>query len=278
MQDLGKITIDINEGGKASAGGAASGGASAPTAKSIMGQGASKVLDFAGKSIDGAAGFVSKAMMGIGAAVGVATVAFGAVVQAVKAVAAALMALHKFIMDVAGELRDFSPGIQLAELGNDLNMMLTKFRLGNQYGAGIGAQIKEAGRVDRATLEIKTALAGMGSAFLRPITKLLADILEKIVQYLPKIINFLAGVASVMTEISKYSTHAGVSREAARALVPGGGLMLFDAVNPESGIVKMWRDIANDLRAINRNTRPDVDYKALNAPFLADLALMGAKI
>jgi hypothetical protein len=280
MQDLGKITIDINEGGGSSAGGAAAGGASSGSGavKSILGQGMNKALDAAGKSIDGAANMASTALAGIGVAIGVASAAFGVLVSGVKAVADALLSLHKFIMEMAGEIREYSPGIQMAEMGNEITMMMTKFRLGSQYGASIGSQIKEAGRVDRATLEIKTVLASMGSVFLRPITKLLGDILESIVRSLPKIINVMAAFANYMAEASKYATYAGASREAARKFVPAGGLDLFDWANPESPIVKMWKDIATELRAINRKTPDSNNYKALNAPFLADLALMGAKI
>jgi len=278
MQDLGKITIDINEGGGSSAGGAAGGNASsgAKAVKSTLGL--MKTLDAAGKAVDGAIGMVGKALVGISVAIGVASAAFGVLVSAVKMVADAFLSLHKFIMEMAGEIREYSPGIQMAELGNELTMMMTKFRLGNQYGASIGSQIKEAGRVDRATLEIKTALASMGSVFLRPITKLLADILESIVRSLPKIINFMAAFAGYLAETAKYATYAGASREAARALVPAGGLELFDWAVPESPLVKLWRDIERELRSLNRKTPDPNNYRALNAPFLADLALMGAKV
>jgi hypothetical protein len=237
-----------------------------------------KTLDAAGKAVDGAIGMVGKAMVGISVAIGVASAAFGVLVSAVKMVADALLSLHKFIMEMAGEIREYSPGIQMAEMGNEITMMMTKFRLGSQYGGSIGSQIKEAGRVDRATLEIKTVLASMGSVFLRPITKLLADILESIVRSLPKIINVMAALANYMAEASKYATYAGASREAARKFVPAGGLDLFDWAMPESPIVKLWRDIERELRSLNRKTPDPNNYRALNAPFLADLALMGAKV
>jgi hypothetical protein len=197
---------------------------------------------------------------------------------AVKFVADALLSLHKFIMEMAGEIREYSPGIQMAEMGNEITMMMTKFRLGNQYGGSIGSQIKEAGRVDRATLEIKTVLASMGSVFLRPITKLLADILESIVRSLPKIINVMAAFAKYMAEASRYATYGGVSRELARKMVPSSHLNLFDQAVPESPIVKLWRDIERELRSLNRKTPDPNNYRALNAPFLADLALMGARV
>jgi len=278
MQDLGKITIDINEGGGSSAGGAASGGGSsgAKAVKSTLGL--MKTLDAAGKAVDGAIGMIGKALVGISVAVGVASAAFGVLISVVKAVADALLSLHKFIMETAGEIREYSPGIQMAEMGNEITMMLTKFRLGSQYGGSIGSQIKEAGRVDRATLEIKTVLASMGSVFLRPITKLLGEILESIVRSLPKIINVMASFAKYMAEASKYATYGGASREAARKFIPAGGLDLFDWAMPESPIVKLWRDIERELRSLNRKTPDPNNYRALNAPFLADLALMGARV
>jgi len=280
MQDLGKITIDINEGGGSSAGGAAAGGASSGSGavKSILGQGMNKALDSAGKAVDGAIGMVGKALAGIGMAIGVAAAAFGVLISVVKAVADALLSLHKFIMETAGEIREYSPGIQMAEMGNEITMMLTKFRLGSQYGGSIGSQIKEAGRVDRATLEIKTVLASMGSVFLRPITKLLGDILESIVRNLPKIINATATFAKYMAEASRYATYGGVNRELARKMTPSNMLNFFDQVVPETPIVQLWKDIERELRSLNRKTPDPNNYRALNAPFLADLALMGAKV
>jgi hypothetical protein len=55
-------------------------------------------------------------------------------------------------------------------------------------------------------------------------------------------------------------------------------LNFFDQVVPETPIVKLWRDIERELRSLNRKTPDPNNYRALNAPFLADLALMGAKV
>ena len=81
-----------------------------------------------------------------------------------------------------------------------------------------------------------------------------------------------------MAEASRYATYGGVSRELAREMTPSNMLNFFDQVVPETPIVKLWRDIERELRSLNRKTPDPNNYRALNAPFLADLALMGARV
>jgi hypothetical protein len=89
---------------------------------------------------------------------------------------------------------------QLAEMQNQIAMVNTRFRMGMQYGGAIGAQMLEVGRIERAFVEIRSAFAGIGAIFLRPITKYVADVLDNLKEYLPKITEAMAKAAAKQTE------------------------------------------------------------------------------
>ena len=158
MQDLGRIVIDINESGSSKA------------------EGISGIGNMNEDSAGGAAGAaeeigsLAEVASTAAAAFTVVIGAFAAMAKVVGKVADALIALNRFVMEVANDLRDYSPGIQLAEMQNQIAMVNTKFRAGMQYGGAIGAQMLEVGRIERSFVEIKAAFAGIGSIFLKPIT------------------------------------------------------------------------------------------------------------
>ena len=269
MQDLGRIVIDINEKG------------------GDLTEGISGIGD-----MDGAEGGMAEAAEDIGAmasAASFASTAFTAVAgvftvltKVVGEVGKALLALNRFVLEVASDLRDYSPGIQLAEMQNQIAMVNTRFRMGMQYGGAIGAQMLEVGRIDRAFVEIRSAFAGMGAIFLRPITKYVADVLDNLKDYLPKITEAMAKAAeavAVMVQLSSYGGTSSVLARMAVGITHGAqGQRLFDEMQPGGGIAAAFREMARDLRALNRKTPdPKIDYGALNQPFLADLKLMGMK-
>ena len=272
MQDLGRIVIDINEKGSAKAEGisgvgqmaGAEGGAEAAAAAS------GEISTLAT-----AAGFASTAFTAVA---GVFTV----LTKVVGEVGKALLALNRFVLEVASDLRDYSPGIQLAEMQNQIAMVNTRFRMGMQYGGAIGAQMLEVGRIDRAFVEIRSAFAGMGAIFLRPITKYVADVLDNLKEYLPKFTEAMAKAAEAVAVMVQLSSYGGTSSVLARMAVGythgAQGQRLFDEMQPGGGIAAAFREMARDLRALNRKTPdPKIDSGALNQPFLADLKLMGMK-
>jgi len=185
MQDLGRIVIDINEQG---------GGQT---------EGISGVGD-----MDGGGGGMAEAAEDIGAMASAASFAstaftavagvFAVMTKVVGEVGKALLALNRFVLEVASDLRDYSPGIQLAEMQNQIAMVNTRFRMGMQYGGAIGAQMLEVGRIERAFVEIRSAFAGIGAIFLRPITKYVADVLDNLKEYLPKITEAMAKAAEAL--------------------------------------------------------------------------------
>jgi hypothetical protein len=269
MQDLGRIVIDINEKG---------GGQT---------EGISGVGD-----MDGGGGGMAEAAEDIGAMASAASFAstaftavagvFAVMTKVVGEVGKALLALNRFVLEVANDLRDYSPGIQLAEAQNRMAMVFTKFRMGMQYGGAMGAQMLEVGRIERAFVEIRSAFAGMGAIFLRPITKYVADVLDNLKEYLPKITEAMAKAAeavAVMVQLSSYGGQAAALARMAVGYTYGAqGQRLFDEMQPGGGIAATFREMARDLRALNRKTPdPKIDYGAMNEPFLADLRLMGMK-
>jgi hypothetical protein len=267
MQDLGRIVIDINEKG---------GG---------LTEGISGIGD-----MDGAEGGMAEAAEDIGAmasAASFASTAFTAVAgvftvltKVVGEVGKALLALNRFVLEVASDLRDYSPGIQLAEMQNQIAMVNTRFRMGMQYGGAIGAQMLEVGRIDRAFVELRSGLAAMGAIFLQPITKYIADILEYVKSFLPAIAEGLAAFAEAVSKIVESRKTATDYIAAGMSYVWNGqqGYDISMATNEGSAGAKLLRDIAKSLRNLDRKQPdPKIDYGAMNEPFLADLRLMGMK-
>jgi len=269
MQDLGRILIDINEKGSAKAEGISGVGQMA---------GGGGGMTEAAEDIGAMASAASFASTAFTAVAGVFTV----LTKVVGEVGKALLALNRFVLEVAGDLRDYSPGIQLAEAQNRMAMVFTKFRMGMQYGGAIGAQMLEVGRIERAFVEIRSAFAGIGAIFLRPITKYVADVLDNLKEYLPKITEAMAKAAEAVAVMVQLSSYGGTSSVLARMAVGyshgAEGQRLFDEMQPGGGIAAAFKEMARDLRALNRKTPdPKIDYGAMNEPFLADLRLMGMK-
>jgi phage-related tail protein len=268
MQDLGRIVIDINEQGSAKAEGISGianmgqSGGSASSAMEELGMSAESVGAFAELSVAASA------------IAGVFAVISNAVVKTTKA----LMELNTFVLQMANELREYSPGIQLAEMQNQIAMVNTKFRMGMQYGGAIGAQMLEVGRIDRSLLELKSAAAGIGAVFLKPITKMIADITEMLRDNIPKMIQFFASLSDAMATYSEFMMRLFVGlSQIFMGVSPGLGAMFLGGNIVWAKLMQMFTQMGIDLRAIKNNTDPRIDYGALNEPFLQDLRLMGVK-
>ena len=252
MQDLGKITIDVTEtpgeGGIAAAGGGDRTGGGFSIAA---------VLSQTGTAISGA----------LLPAIGVVKAAFGFLAGAVRKAIDGLVQMHRFIMDFAEDIREFSPAIQLAEMQNEIEMVRTKMSLAAGTGAAVGQQILQAGRIERSILQIRGFVAGIGAVFLAPITKAVADLLEWLQKFLPKIID---AIASILDGIGNFLAQ----------VLPGSGfarmLGISDVTLRNAG--QAFFQMAADIRAIKNNTSPMQNYTQLNQPFIDDLRLMGAKI
>jgi len=281
MQDLGRITIDVNEtpgsGGVAAAGGGdrtnilATARGVPSVVKQIVNEGTNLkgVIEIAEKAMKGATGTIAKSLMGLGIAVGVALIGFGLLVAGVKKAVDALKALHRFVMGVAEELGDFSPSIAFANMGNEIAMVFQKFRLGMTYGPAIAGQVRASGRVERAMLSIQAFLAAVGASFLEPITNTLADVLEQLQSYFPAILD---GLQKLLNQASEGLITSGL---AAMGFLPptmmpiAGGLI---------GLGGYLNTVSNNVAKIARNTAPQDPISEMNRPFLDDLRLMGARI
>lgn len=281
MQDLGKITVDVvtGEGG---------GGSGAPAdAEKKLGLGEmlkglpglfsavkKNGLNLA-KSMDLLDGILEDSGSKFGSFLTKATFALGltafaasAAVKAFKAIYDSVMKLHQFIMSAADDLREFSPAIQLADMTNEIAMTMQKFRLGMVVGPAIANQVAQAGRIERSLAQIRSFAAGVGAAFLAPLTEGIADILDSLVAYLPKIVEMLAktaqGSAEALNTIGKGLLFSNMSP------MVGGSLMMISTT--------LQTKVVPALNQIARNTQQPIDFTAVNQPFLNDLRLMGAKI
>ena len=281
MQDLGKITVDVvtGEGG---------GGSGAPDdAEKKLGLGEmlkglpglfsavkGNGLNLA-KSMDLLDGILEDSGSKFGSFLTKATFALGltafaasAAVKAFKAIYDSVMKLHQFIMSAADDLREFSPAIQLADMTNEIAMTMQKFRLGMVVGPAIANQVAQAGRIERSLAQIRSFAAGVGAAFLAPITENVAKILEQVVAYLPKLVEILSsvtqGIAEMFNKLGSSLLFSGISP------MFGGSLMMISTT--------LQTKVVPALNQIAKNTQQPIDFTAQNQPFLNDLRLMGAKI
>lgn len=281
MQDLGKITIDVNEvagsGGIAAAGGGdrtnilATARGVPTVVQQIVREGTNLkgVMEIAEKAMGSATGFIAKSLMGLGITIGVALIGFGLLVAGIGKAVDALKSLHRFVMGVAEELGDFSPSIAFANMGNEIAMVFQKFRLGMTYGPAIAGQVRASGRVERAMLSIQAFLAAVGASFLEPITNTLADVLQQLTSYFPAILNSLQQFLNRASQGLVLSGLASLGfLPPTMAPVAGGLIALGGYLNT----------VSNNVAKIARNTAPQDPISEMNRPFLDDLRLMGARI
>lgn len=284
MQDLGKITVDVVTG--MGGGGSGVGGEEEAADKiglgeilkalpgmfsSMKGNGFdfSATLAEMDDALEDSGSRFGSMLIKATAGLAMATVVVGAITKAFKMAIDAVMRLHQFIMGVASDLREFSPAIQIADMTNEIAMTMEKLRLGGIAGPAIAAQIQQAGRIERSLLTIKSFAAGVGAAFLAPMTEALAKILEAIVGFLPKILEALPNAVKATADLMQRGGAGLLSSGLGYGGIGMGMIML-------GGVLKT--QVVPTLQQIARNTQPQYDFTAANEPFVNDLRLMGARI
>jgi hypothetical protein len=284
MQDLGKITVDVVTG--MGGGGSGVGGEEEAADKlglgeilkalpgmfsSMKGNGFdfSATLAEMDDALEDSGSRFGSMLIKASAGLAMATVVVGAITKAFKMAIDAVMRLHQFIMGVASDLREFSPAIQIADMTNEIAMTMEKLRLGGIAGPAIAAQIQQAGRIERSLLTIKSFAAGVGAAFLAPMTEALAKILEAIVGFLPKILEALPNAVKATADLMQRGGAGLLSSGLGYGGIGMGMIML-------GGVLKT--QVVPTLQQIARNTQPQYDFTAANEPFVNDLRLMGARI
>jgi hypothetical protein len=284
MQDLGKITVDVVTG----MGGGGSGVGSEEEAADKLGLGEilkalpgmfssmkgngfdfSATLAEMDDALKDSGSRFGSMLIKATAGLAMATVVVGAITKAFKMAIDAVMRLHQFIMGVASDLREFSPAIQIADMTNEIAMTMEKLRLGGIAGPAIAAQIQQAGRIERSLLTIKSFAAGVGAAFLAPMTEALAKILEAIVGFLPKILEALPNAVKATADLMQRGGAGLLSSGLGYGGIGMGMIML-------GGVLKT--QVVPTLQQIARNTQPQYDFTTANEPFVNDLRLMGARI
>jgi hypothetical protein len=284
MQDLGKITVDVVTG--MGGGGSGVGGEEEAADKlglgeilkalpgmfsSMKGNGFdfSATLAEMDDALEDSGSRFGSILIKATAGLAMATVVVGAITKAFKMAIDAVMRLHQFIMGVASDLREFSPAIQIADMTNEIAMTMEKLRLGGIAGPAIAAQIQQAGRIERSLLTIKSFAAGVGAAFLAPMTEALAKILEAIVGFLPKILEALPNAVKATADLMQRGGAGLLSSGLGYGGIGMGMIML-------GGVLKT--QVVPTLQQIARNTQPQYDFTTANEPFVNDLRLMGARI
>jgi flagellar biosynthesis protein FliQ len=251
MQDLGKITIDINEGGGSSGGGAAS-------SDKIQ------LEDFMPSKSDFAVGMGASLFGPVATAVAIALkkVTEYLIAAAIK-IYEAFMKLREWVLKFADDIRQYSPELMLADLNNELQMMITKMgaaQMGGRLTAGVVAQ---EGRVERSLFRMQAYLSTVSAAVVGPIMKAVANILEYLESWIPKIIDAIGAMIEAL----------GLTIQAMSDILPAGyGGNFFKSLGKEI------EKIGNDVRQVKMNTAPAVNFGDINKPFINDLRLMGATI
>jgi hypothetical protein len=251
MQDLGKITIDINEGGGSSAGGAAS-------SDKIQ------LEDFMPSKSDFAVGMGASLFGPVATAIAIALkkVTEYLIAAAIK-IYEAFMKLREWVLKFADDIRQYSPELMLADLNNELQMMITKMgaaQMGGRLTAGVVAQ---EGRVERSLFRMQAYLSTVSAAVVGPIMKAVANILEYLESWIPKIIDAIGAMIEAL----------GLTIQAMSNILPAGyGGSFFKSLGKEI------EKIGNDVRQVKMNTAPAVNFGDINKPFINDLRLMGATI
>jgi hypothetical protein len=246
MQDLGKITIDINEGGGSSAGGAAGG----------IGKAMSGGLSVAALASEMVSGIITA----IYSALKIAVVQ---IIKAAKMIYDAFMQLRQFVLEFVDDIREYSPAVQLADLGNEMAMMGEKMRAANMGGALAARVVSAEGEIERSLFRFRSVFATAGAAIVVPILNQVSKVLQYLETWLPKVIDTIGYL------IEFY----GKGWQMASAFLPdsmGGDFFKNLGVAIEQ--------IGKDIREINLNTKPEIDFSELNKPFLDDLRLMGARV
>ena len=242
MQDLGKITIDINEGGGSSAGGAAGG-----IGKSMSG----------GLSV---AALASEMVSGIITAIYSALkIAVVQIIKAAKMIYDAFMQLRQFVLEFVDDIREYSPAVQLADLGNEMAMMGEKMRAANMGGALAARVVSAEGEIERSLFRFRSVFATAGAAIVGPILQQVAKVLQYLETWLPKVIDIIGRLIELY----------GIGLQMIPTFM-GGDFFKNLGVAIEQ--------IGKDIREINLNTKPEIDFSELNKPFLDDLRLMGARV
>lgn len=261
MQDLGKITIDITEGGGGAEG--ISGLASEPDADGAIEAVAQKSAGLA----------TTMATMGTAFAA-----AFASIVSVAKKVVDALEYMDRVMMDVADDLRSTSPGIQLAEMQNELAMFSTKMRAGFAFGDIIGGTMLERGRIQRILADMKYTTGAIFAVILKPLLRTIGDILELLKSAMPMLIEAFGKLLQGIGGFYGAGSRAMADNPVLESIIQATNPLLWMAFKKGAVIDEWFKMMAKDLRKIADNTEPKIDFNKVNAPFFADLRLMGVKV
>jgi hypothetical protein len=171
----------------------------------------------------------------------------------------AFMQLRQFVLEFVDDIREYSPAVQLADLGNEMAMMGEKMRAANMGGALAARVVSAEGEIERSLFRFRSVFATAGAAIVGPILQQVAKVLQYLETWLPKVIDIIGRLIELY----------GIGLQMIPTFM-GGDFFKNLGVSIEQ--------IGKDIREINLNTKPEIDFSELNKPFLDDLRLMGARV
>lgn len=198
-------------------------------------------------------------------AVGVLAAAFAAAAVAVGVTVATFVLAKRTLANFAESIKDYSAAVTAAEARADYMRQSALIKAGMGSSGTAAARITlQQGRFDAAMTRLMSALAPLLQSFVVPVMR----VLTKIITYVAAIAEVLA---TTLTNISGFL-----------ADLYGVLGMVIMPFNPVAGLIMQemgeeFEQMNKTLKDIKKNTSPDmdIDYAQANAPFIADLALMG---
>ena len=198
------------------------------------------------------------------AAAGVFAAVFAAAV-AVGATVAAFMLAKRTLTNFAESIKDYSAKVTAAQARADYMRQSALIRAGMGTSGTAAARLTlEQGRFDAAMTRLMSALA-----------PLLQTVVVPVMRVLTKVLTYLAAIAQAIA-----TTMGNLSGFLADFYSIAGTIMM--PFNPLAGVIawemsEEFEEMNKTLKEIKKNTNPDmdIDYAEANAPFIADLALMG---
>jgi hypothetical protein len=193
------------------------------------------------------------------------TLAIGAMVAAVAATAAIFVFMRRTLMAFAEKVQDYSAAVTAAQTQAEYTRQVALIRAGmGASGYAASRAVGQQGKFDAAIIRLQAALAPILNSVVTPVMKVLTKIVNFVASIAEMLTNLLIGLSGTLAEL--YSTLAPV----VKLFNPIGG-MIMEEMGEE------FAHMNKTLKDIKKNTDPDadIDYAAANAPFIADLALMG---
>lgn len=290
MQDLGKLVIDINEGGAAGIG-----PAGAPSAGPAPRRGFDAREEFQ-RLYGSATGKVAAArdlasflrtptlanvgnIIGPGANVatmlgralpllGPFAIGIAALGSAAFVAMRGLMAVRNVMMSLGERIAAVSPQIAMAKAYQQMLEFRTAMQVNRESGGIVARQMRAEARIDSAIMRLQSKLVNEFGPLVVVLTEKLEVLLDGVISWINRMLESIGGVTGLLQAYGDFLTSLG--ENPLMYLFP-----LQKWIMSEMG--PMLKKLGFDVEAVRRNTAPTANFET-NEAFINDLKLMGVPI